>query len=129
MRLVNHVLFYMDDFLLTGTSKKDLHKGMRMLIAYINQFLQLTVKPDWKISKFSDGEPIDMMGFVFRKSKTTIRAKIFIKTRRQFLRAKKEDEERVTHRCGVTRGVWYLLMVGTSTRIHTPFAPNSKWMT
>ena len=90
VRLVNHVLFYMDDFLLTGTSKKDLRKGMRMLIAYINQFLQLTVKPDWKISKFSDGEPIDMMGFVFRKSKTTIRAKIFIKTRRQFLRAKKK---------------------------------------
>jgi hypothetical protein len=56
----------------------------------INQFLQLTVKPDWKISKFSDGEPIDMMGFVFRELKTTIRAKIFIKTRRQFLRAKKK---------------------------------------
>ncbi|WP_320165115.1 reverse transcriptase domain-containing protein [uncultured Trichococcus sp.] len=95
VRLVNHVLFYMDDFLLTGTSKKDLRKGMRMLIVYINQFLQLTVKPDWKISKFSDGEPIDMMGFVFRKSRTTIRAKIFIKTRRQFLRAQKRRKKRL----------------------------------
>lgn len=90
VRLINHVLFYMDDFLLTGTSKKDLKKAMIALVRYIKDFLQLDVKPNWKICKFSDGEPIDMMGFVFRKSTTTIRAKIFIKTRRQFLRANKK---------------------------------------
>lgn len=90
VRLINHVLFYMDDFLLTGTSKKDLRKAMKMLISYIADFLGLVVKNDWKINKFSDEEPIDMMGFVFRPNKTTIRAKIFIKTRRQFLRAWKE---------------------------------------
>ena len=61
-----------------------------MLISYIADFLGLVVKNDWKINKFSDEEPIDMMGFVFRPNKTTIRAKIFIKTRRQFLRAWKE---------------------------------------
>lgn len=89
VRLINHVLFYMDDFLLTGSSKKDLRKAMKMLIKYIDDFLGLEVKPNWKVCKISDAEPIDMMGFVFRKNRTTIRAKIFIKTRRYFLKAKR----------------------------------------
>lgn len=94
VRLINHVLFYMDDFLLTGTSKKDVTKAMRMLVKYIRDFLGLTVKDVWQIQKFSEQEPIDMMGFVFRPNKTTIRAKIFIKTRRQFLRAWRELRKR-----------------------------------
>lgn len=89
VRLINHVLFYMDDFLLTGSSKKDLRKAMKMLIKYIYEFLELIVKTGWRICKISDTEPIDMMGFVFRKTRTTIRAKIFLKTRRYFLKARK----------------------------------------
>ena len=87
VRLINHVLFYMDDFLLTGSSKKDLRKAMKMLIKYICDFLGLEVKPNWKICKVCDSEPIDMMGFVFRIYKNIIRAKIFIKARRYFLKA------------------------------------------
>lgn len=60
-----------------------------MLVKYINEFLELRVKCGWKVCKISDVEPIDMMGFVFRKDRTTIRTKIFIKTRRYFLKAKK----------------------------------------
>lgn len=89
VRLINHVLFYMDDFLLTGSSKKDVKRAMRMLIKYINNFLGLDVKPDWKVCKLSEVEPVDMMGFVFRKDRTTIRDKIFLKTRRYFLKAAK----------------------------------------
>lgn len=89
VRLINHVLFYMDDFLLTGSSKKDLKKAMCMTIKYLSNFLELTVKPGWKISKVSDTEPIDMMGFVFRRDRTTIRARIFLKTRRYFYKARK----------------------------------------
>lgn len=93
VRLVNHVLFYMDDFLLTGSSKKDLRKGMKMLIEYIASHLHLRVKPTWKICKISEAEPIDMMGFVFRKNRSTIRTKIFIKTRRYFLKFQKLIKE------------------------------------
>lgn len=112
VRLINHVLFYMDDFLLTGSSKKDLRKAMKMLIKYINDFLGLEVKPDWKVCKISDTEPIDMMGFVFRKDRTTIRAKIFLKTRRYFLQAKKLLKQGLAiprllaHRCVSGYG-WY----------------------
>lgn len=89
VRLINHVLFYMDDFLLTGSSKKDLKKAMKMLIKYIGGFLGLEVKYDWKICKIINAEFIDMMGFVLRKGITTIREKIFLKTRRCFLKARK----------------------------------------
>lgn len=112
VRLINHVLFYMDDFLLTGSSKKDLRKAMKMLIKYIDDFLGLEVKPNWKVCKISDAEPIDMMGFVFRKNRTTIRAKIFIKTRRYFLQAKKLLKQGLAiprllaHRCVSGYG-WY----------------------
>lgn len=89
VRLITHMLFYMDDFLLTGSSKKDLRKAMQMLTEYIRTFLGLEVKPNWKISKLSETEPIDMMGFVFRKNRTTIRSRIFLKTRRKFLKAQR----------------------------------------
>lgn len=112
VRLINHVLFYMDDFLLTGSSKKDLKKAMRMLIKYINDYLGLNVKPNWKICKISNSEPIDMMGFVFREDRTIIRTKIFIKTRRYFLKAYKylkKDKEiplLLAYRCISAFG-WY----------------------
>lgn len=93
VRLITHMLFYMDDFLLTSNSKKDLKKAMRMMVKYLKDDLGLEVKP-WKLCRFTDAEPIDMMGFVFRKEKTTIRTKIFIKTRRYFLKVRKMLKKR-----------------------------------
>lgn len=118
VRLINHVLFYMDDFLLTGSSKKDLKKAMKMLTKYISNFLDLVVKPNWKISKISETEPIDMMGFVFRKTRSTIRTKIFLKTRRYFLKAnkllkrKKSIPLHLAYQCVSANG-WY---VNTNSR-------------
>lgn len=112
VRLINHVLFYMDDILLTGSSKKDLKKAMKMLSSYTYDFLGLTIKSNWKICKISETEPIDMMGFVFRKDRTTIRAKIFLKNRRYFLEAKKLIDrglpipEHLAHQCISAYG-WY----------------------
>jgi hypothetical protein len=85
VRLINHVLFYMDDFILTSNNKKYLKMAMKLVVKYLKDFLLLIVKTVCKICKFSNTEPIDMMGFVFRRGRTTIRAKIFIKTRRYFL--------------------------------------------
>ena len=112
VRLINHVLFYMDDFLLTGTSKKDLRKGMKLLTKYFKDFLGLTVKPEWKVCKLGNTEPIDMMGFVFRKDRTTIREKIFLKTRQKYLKAQKilskgqSLSEKLAHQCISAYG-WY----------------------
>jgi len=88
VRLIKHVLFYMDDFILMGSSKKDLRSGMKMLVEYIEDFLGLEVKKNWKINKI-DCEPIDMLGFVFRRERTTIRTRIFLKSRRRINKTRK----------------------------------------
>lgn len=91
VRLVKHTLFYMDDFILLGHNKRDLRVTMIKTVKFMNEKLELKVK-DWKVCKFSDTEPIDMMGFVFRKNRTTIRTRIFLKTRKKYLKVAKHLE-------------------------------------
>jgi len=85
-RLITHVLFYMDDFILTGKNKKFVKRAFLMLKKFLKEELLLDIKDFWKTNKLSNNEPIDMMGFVFRKNSTTIRTKIFLKTRRVFVK-------------------------------------------
>jgi RNA-directed DNA polymerase len=96
VRLINHVLFYMDDFTITGTAKKHITMAMKRIVKFMQEFLGLTVKPNWKVCRVGDDEPIDMMGFVFSKAKTIIRAKIFLKARRYFLEARKCLKQGIT---------------------------------
>lgn len=88
VHLVRHILFYMDDFILLGTREADLKMAMRMTIAYAEKALLLRVHDDWKVYKVAD-TPIDMMGYRVGYRKTTIRGRIFIRARRQFLRAER----------------------------------------
>ena len=39
IRLINHVLFYMDDFILIGSRKADVRKAMKLLVKYMNEYL------------------------------------------------------------------------------------------
>lgn len=81
IRLINHVLFYMDDFILIGSRKADVRKAMKLLVKYMNEYLDLTVKPDWKLFQIDwidkegkhHGEPIDMMGFKIYRDHTEVR--------------------------------------------------------
>lgn len=101
IRLINHVLFYMDDFLLIGSRKADVRKAMKLLIKYMNEYLDLTVKPDWKLFQIDwidkdgkhHGEPIDMMGFKIYRDHTEVRRSIFLRGRRAFVKAGKYVEK------------------------------------
>ena len=113
IRLINHVLFYMDDFLLIGSRKADVRKAMKLLIKYMNEYLDLTVKPDWKLFQIDwidkdgkhHGEPIDMMGFKIYRDHTEVRRSIFLRGRRAFVKAGKYVEKGkaipldLTYRC------------------------------
>jgi RNA-directed DNA polymerase len=113
IRSIEHVLFYMDDFILIGHSKRELKKSMFKVVSHMKSVLGLEIKP-WKICKFSDNEPIDMMGFVFRKNKTTIRDKIFLKARQYYLQAFKNLKNigtipaNLAHKCISAYG-WFKL--------------------
>lgn len=93
-QLVTHMLLYMDDILLFGTSRRDLKSAVRKTIAYTKDKFGLIIKPNWHIQSIDDA-PVDMMGYVNHSTgKTTIRARIFLRARRialRFLRRRRLD--------------------------------------
>lgn len=84
-KLVGHVITYMDDWFICGPDKANLRSAVRKIEKYLKEELGLTVKP-WKICRI-DAEPVDMVGFVFRRDRTTVRAGIFLRARRAVMRA------------------------------------------
>jgi hypothetical protein len=84
-RLVTHLLFYMDDVLLLGRSKRDLSIAARRITAFAHDRLKLEMHPEWNI-KHVGVEPIDMVGYVFRPGRTNIRTGIFLRAGRTFAR-------------------------------------------
>lgn len=85
-QLVTHMLLYMDDILLFGTSRSDLKSAVRKVIKYAKDNFGLIIKPNWHIQSIDDA-PVDMMGYVNHSTgKTTIRARIFLRARRIALR-------------------------------------------
>lgn len=96
-RLITNVLFYMDDFLITGTRKADVKKAMQMLIKFLENFLDMSVKESWELFQIDwidkngkhHGKHIDMMGFKIYRDHTEIRRNIFLRARRAFCKANK----------------------------------------
>lgn len=86
VRKVRHVLFYMDDIFLTGTRKADLKSAIREAIKWVKETFGLTIHNDWIIYKLPEHR-VDMMGYVIGYKATTIRPRIFLRARRQYLRA------------------------------------------
>lgn len=84
IKLMRHILTYMDDWIFIGSRKADIKSAVRKVIRFLNDKLHLEVKP-WKVCKI-DSEPIDMVGYVFWRDHVSIRAVIFIRARRSFLR-------------------------------------------
>lgn len=99
-RLVYHQLFYMDDVLFLGSSKKDLKKAMELFEVYCWDKLGLEIKPGWEILETDyigqDGQHhgrfIDMMGYRIYSDHVTIRRGTFKKVRRAVLRAQRRQE-------------------------------------
>lgn len=91
IRLVSHSLFYMDDILLTGSSRKDLKLAVNRITKYARERFGLTIKPDWHIQKLED-TPIDMMGYVIHADgNITIRPRVFLRARRMALKSNRRQ--------------------------------------
>lgn len=83
--VAKYYIRYMDDMTIFGRNKKELHK-MRVAISERLNENGLTLKQNWQVCRF-DKEPLDMMGFRFYRSKTTLRKSIMIAITRHVLRA------------------------------------------
>ncbi len=95
--LVTHQLWHMDDILLISPDKRNLKMATHLLTEYMRKVLGLTIKP-WKVSKTSDKEPLDMGGFVVRRSRCTLRSAIFLRSMRAFTRFAKRRTLKLSSR-------------------------------
>ena len=81
--LVTHQIWHMDDILLMSNDKRDLKMAVRSLERYLGDEWGLSLKP-WKVAKTSDGEPLDLGGWVVREERCTIRSGTFLRGTRAF---------------------------------------------
>ncbi len=97
VRLISHVIFYMDDIIIFGSNKKYLMIATQRIIEYLKEQLSLRIKDDWRLFKviYTDksgkvhGSFVDMMGFRFYRDRTTIRRSIFLRAKRKYKKQKK----------------------------------------
>lgn len=93
IKYVRHYLRYADDMLLMGTSKSDLRKSVKAIMAQLS-LLGLELKPTWEIKRIGrhsvvdgkrrmvDGYWCDIGGYKFCRDATVMRDGIFLHTRR-----------------------------------------------
>lgn len=79
---VKNYMRYMDDMVILGNSKKELHQIRKSIDFYLNCDLGLQLKKNWQVYKF-DNRDIDFMGFRFYKNRTIIRKSILLKASRK----------------------------------------------
>lgn len=97
IRYVKHYLRYVDDLLLMGTSKSDLKKAVKKIIAYCKETLGVEIKKAWEICQIGELLPpdekgrmkvkpgtkqVDIVGYTFTTTTTRVRAGNFLRIRR-----------------------------------------------
>lgn len=90
---------YVDDVVIFGKNKKQLHKDFKEIQKYIEN-LNLEIKSNWQIFKFDytgkdgtrKGRPLDFMGFKFHRDKTTLRRSILLKATRKAKQMSKKEK-------------------------------------
>lgn len=83
---------YMDDMVIFGRNKKELHKIRREIERYLRENLRLRIKENWQVFRFEykgKGRPLDFMGWKFYRNKTILRKSIFIRIMRKAKRVGK----------------------------------------
>lgn len=95
VRLVCHVLIYMDDILFLAKSLKDLKMAVKQFRPWCRNELDIEIKADDKYIDLRKGY-IDMMGFVISRDRFIVRPRIFRRYRRAIKKVRKTG--RITRR-------------------------------
>lgn len=80
---------YMDDMVVLGSNKRQLHK-MRVAIAQYLSKLGLQMKNSWVVSRITNVNCLDFMGFKFFKNRVTLRRRLFLRMCRKARRVRKK---------------------------------------
>ena len=82
---VKYYIRYMDDMILLGGNKKDLHKAKDLIEEFIKPY-GLTLKENWQVFRVDD-RSIDFMGFRFYHDRTVLRRRTALRIRRRVRKA------------------------------------------
>ena len=83
---------YMDDIVIFGGNKKELHKIHRYIEQFLRDRLHLRIKENWQVFRFEykgRGRPLDFMGWQFYREKTILRKSIYVRIMRKAWRVGK----------------------------------------
>ena len=81
-----HYIRYMDDMVIFGANKRQLHQIRIEVERYLNDNLGLTLKNNWQVFRFNYGDKyrfLDFMGFRFYRNRITLRRSILLKALRK----------------------------------------------
>lgn len=96
-----HYIRYMDDMVVFGKNKKELHRMQQDIDRFLHERLNLQMKGNWQVYRFDyverktgkrKGRPLDFMGFEFWKDKTILRESILLSCTRKVNRVRKKDK-------------------------------------
>lgn len=95
-----HYMRYMDDMVVFGANKRELHRIRAAIDEYLKTRLGLELKANWQVFRFDyvdrDGKHrgrfLDYMGFRFYRNRTTIRRSIMLKATRKARRIAKKEK-------------------------------------
>lgn len=91
-KLITHALYFMDDQIYFGRSRRDLKLAVGKIIRYASDELGLEIKHDWQIYELGK-TPLDSMGFLIHADgAVTVRPRVFIRARRMALRVLRRAE-------------------------------------
>lgn len=90
---------YMDDMVMFGRNKRELHKDLQEIKIFL-QNINLSLKDNYQIFRFDyidqkgkrRGRPLDFIGFKFYRDKITLRKPILYKTTRKVSKLKKKKK-------------------------------------
>lgn len=93
----------MDDMVIFGSNKRELHKMLEAIRDYLNEELKLEIKDNWQIFRFDytdkkgnhRGRDLDFMGFRFFRYKTILRRSIMLKASRKAKKIYKKEKSTV----------------------------------
>lgn len=86
---------YMDDMVILDGNKRRLHRFRKEIETYLKNELGLELKDNWSVSRITNVNCIDYMGFRFFRNRTTLRKTIFLKAKRKARRMAKKDRKTV----------------------------------
>ena len=96
-----HYIRYMDDMVVFGRNKKELHRMRIAIDDFLRERLNLKMKGNWQVFRFEyverktgkvKGRPLDFMGFEFHQDRTILRESIMLSCTRKVNRVAKKDK-------------------------------------